>query len=91
MRERKQALPTVLSIGLADWQAFRTFHTRAFRTFSNSMHVHRGRALDPEKVLRFWDASGHRTITLVFDRKLTSMRNNPGNPFLFKAIHVWST
>ncbi|XP_035272635.1 52 kDa repressor of the inhibitor of the protein kinase-like [Anguilla anguilla] len=33
------------------------------------MHVHRNRALDPEKVLRRWDASGHRRIALAFDKK----------------------
>ncbi|KAI4819448.1 hypothetical protein KUCAC02_004694 [Chaenocephalus aceratus] len=33
------------------------------------MHVHRNRALDPEKVLKRWDASGHRRIVLAFDRK----------------------
>ncbi|KAF3859978.1 hypothetical protein F7725_000233, partial [Dissostichus mawsoni] len=33
------------------------------------MHVHRNRALDPEKVLKRWDACGHRRIVSAFDRK----------------------
>lgn len=40
------------------------------------MHMHRNRALDPEKVLRRWDASGHRRIALAFDKKVTSMLDN---------------
>ena len=37
------------------------------------MHVHKHRALDPLKVLRRWDASGHRRIALAFNEKVTSV------------------
>lgn len=40
------------------------------------VHVHRNRALHPEKVLRYWDAAGHRRITLMFDENVTFMLNN---------------
>jgi len=32
------------------------------------MHVHRHIKVDPERVLRRWDASGHRRIALAFDQ-----------------------
>lgn len=34
------------------------------------MHVHRHAKLDPEKILKRWDASGHRRIALAFDHEV---------------------
>jgi len=34
------------------------------------MHVHQKMKLDKERVLRWWDASGHRRIQLAFNGKV---------------------
>ena len=52
------------------------------------MHVHRNRTLDPEKVLKRWDVSGHRRIALALKVKASQARYSLKH-YLFKAINLF--